>query len=121
MINRITVKTLRLKPITRTIYSDFYKEINTEFGTPEAIKESVSWWRHDSKKLNDFWWVLNYYSDRLDSDRHLRPLLREALICSLKKARSRLFNHRNNVLHGALYLSSSLLDLQISTIFVFPG
>ena len=79
MINRNTVKTLHLKPITRTMCSDFYNEINTEFGTPEAIKETVSWWRHDSKKLNDLWWVLIYYSDRLDPDRHLRAVIERSL------------------------------------------
>ncbi|MCP4023851.1 MAG: hypothetical protein GY729_18550 [Desulfobacteraceae bacterium] len=79
MINRSTIKTLRLKPVTRNMCNDFYTEISNEFETPESIEESVSWWRHDSKKLNDLWWVLNYYSDRLDPDRHLRAVIERSL------------------------------------------
>ena len=79
MINRNTVKILDLKPITRTICHDFYIKINTEFETPEALKESVSWWQEDCEKLNDLWWVLNYYSDKLDPDRSLRASIERHL------------------------------------------
>lgn len=79
MINRNTVKVLSLKPITRTMCYEFYIKINSEFGTPDAIKESVSWWQDDEKKLNTLWWVLNYYSDRLDPDRNLRAFVEKHL------------------------------------------
>jgi len=79
MINRNTVKVLQLKPITRTMCHDFYVKINSEFKTPEAIKESVSWWQDDSEKLHNLWWVLNYYSDRLDPDRNLRAFVEKHL------------------------------------------
>ncbi len=79
MINRNTVKVLSLKPITRTMCYDFYIKVNSEFGTPDAIRESVSWWHDDCKKLNHLWWVLNYYSDRLDPDRNLRAFVERHL------------------------------------------
>ena len=79
MINRNTVKVLGLKPITRTICHDFYIKVNSEFETPEAIKESVSWWQQDCEKLNDLWWVLNYYSDKLDKDRSVRAFIERHL------------------------------------------
>jgi len=79
MINRSTVKILDLKPITRTICYDFYVKINSEFKTPEAIKEAVSWWQDDGEKLNSLWWVLNYHSDKLDPDRSLRAIVERYL------------------------------------------
>jgi len=79
MINRNTVKVLDLKPITRTICYDFYKKINSEFDTPEAIKEAVSWWQDDSEKLNNLWWVLNYHSDKFDPDRAMRAFVEKHL------------------------------------------
>ncbi|MBU1340022.1 MAG: hypothetical protein KKE44_18960 [Proteobacteria bacterium] len=85
MINRNTVKVLNLKPVTRSRCYDFYIKINSEFGTPEAIKESVTWWQDDYEKLNNLWWVLNYYSDRLDPDRNLRAFVERHLDCLAKK------------------------------------
>ena len=79
MINRQTVKTLNLKPVTRTMCYDFYVKINSEFDTPEAIKESVTWWQDDGEKLNNLWWTLNYYSDNLDPDRNLRACVENYL------------------------------------------
>jgi hypothetical protein len=79
MIDRNTIKVLKLKPVTRTKCHDFYVKINSEFDSPEAIKESVSWWQDDEKKLNDLWWVLNYYSERLDPDRNLRAVVENHL------------------------------------------
>ncbi len=79
MINRNTVKTLSLKPVTRNNCYDFYLKINTECSTAEAIEESVSWWQDDKDKLNTLWWVLNYYSDRMDPDRHLRAVIEQRL------------------------------------------
>ncbi len=58
---------------------DFYIKINSEFDTPESIKESVSWWQDDGDKLNNLWWVLNYYSDKLDPDRNLRAYVENYL------------------------------------------
>lgn len=72
MINRKTVQTLNLRPVTRNMCHDFYVKINSEFRSPEAIRESVSWWQDDGEKLNNLWWTLNYYSDNLDPDRNLR-------------------------------------------------
>jgi len=57
----------------------FYNEINTDFGTPEAIKEAITWWQNDKNKLNELWWVLNYYADRLDPDRALRVVVEKSL------------------------------------------
>ena len=79
MINRKTVSALGLKPVTRSMCHDFYVKINTEFDSPEAIKESVSWWQNDKEKLNHLWWVLNYYSDHLDPDRNLRAFVEKHL------------------------------------------
>lgn len=79
MINRNTVKILSLKPITRTMCHEFYTKINTEFTSSAAIRESVSWWQDDPDKLNSLWWVLNYYSDRLDPDRNLRAFVEKKL------------------------------------------
>lgn len=79
MINRTTVKALNLKPITRTRCHDFYIKINSEFDSSDAIKESVSWWQDDGEKLNMLWWVLNYYSDKLDPDRQLRAFVERHL------------------------------------------
>jgi len=89
MINRKTIKLLSLKPITRTMCYDFYVKINSEFGSSEAIKESISWWQDDCEKLNSLWWVLNYYSDRLDPDRNLRAFVERHLdSLALKKETS---------------------------------
>lgn len=79
MIKRTTVKTLSLKPVTRNLCYDFYVKINTEFNSPQDIMEAVSWWQEDSKKLNELWWVLNYYSDNLDPDRNLRAYVERHL------------------------------------------
>jgi len=79
MINRNTVKVLSLKPITRAMCYDFYVKINSDFDTPETIKESVSWCQDDYEKLNALWWVLNYYSDSLDLDRNIRAFIEKHL------------------------------------------
>ncbi len=79
MINRTTVNTLGLKPVTRSMCHDFYLKINSESNTPDAIRESVSWWQADKDKLNLLWWVLNYYSDHLDPDRNLRAYVENHL------------------------------------------
>lgn len=86
MINRTTVSTLGLKPMTRDMCYDFYVKINSECDTPDAIRESVSWWQTDSKKLNHLWWVLNYYSDHLDPDRNLRAFVEKHLDALAKEA-----------------------------------
>ena len=79
MINRRTVGILGLKPMTRDMCYDFYVKINSECENPEAIRESVTWWQTDKGKLNHLWWVLNYYSDRLDPDRNLRAFVEKYL------------------------------------------
>ncbi|MCG8633770.1 MAG: hypothetical protein MI863_08085 [Desulfobacterales bacterium] len=79
MINRMTVSTLGLTPVTRSMCHDFYLKINSEGSTPDAIRESVSWWQTDKDKLNLLWWVLNYYSDHLDPDRNLRAYVENHL------------------------------------------
>ena len=79
MINRNTVKVLGLKPITQTMCHDLYIKINSEFNTPEAIKEAVSLWQDNTEKLNNLWWVLNYYADRFDQNRALRALIERHL------------------------------------------
>lgn len=79
MIKPKTSKLLGLKPITKNMCSDFYKKIISEFNTPEEIKEAISWWQDDCEKLNSLWWVLNYYSDALDSDRLLRAKIERDL------------------------------------------
>jgi hypothetical protein len=72
MICRNTVNVLNLKPVTRSMCYDFYKKINLELHSAEAIRESVSWWQDNKDKLNELWWVLNYYSQALDPERELR-------------------------------------------------
>ncbi len=79
MINRTTVVTLKLKPVTRSMCQEFYIKINSECDTPDAIKESVSWWQNDKEKLNHLWWVLNYYSDHLDPNRNIRAFVEKHL------------------------------------------
>ncbi|MBU0969711.1 MAG: hypothetical protein KKC20_03650 [Proteobacteria bacterium] len=85
MINRSTVKTLGLKPITRTMCYEFYIKVNSELGTSDAIRESVSWWQDDGEKLNRLWWVLNYYSENFDPDRNLRAYVERHLDALAKK------------------------------------
>lgn len=79
MINRNTIRALSLEPVTRNSCYDFYVKINSEYENSGSIEESISWWQDDSKKLNTLWWVLNYYSDRLDPDRHLRAVVEHRL------------------------------------------
>jgi hypothetical protein len=79
MITRSTVTALGLKPVTRNMCYDFYIKLNSEAGTPDAIKESVSWWQDDCKKLNNLWWVLNYYAEKFDPDRNLRAYVEKQL------------------------------------------
>ncbi len=71
--------TLKLKPVTRSMCQDFYIKINSECDSPDAIRESVSWWQDDKDKLNLLWWVLNYYSDHLDPNRNLRAFVENRL------------------------------------------
>ena len=87
MINRNTISVLNLKPVTRNMCYDFYQKINTEFNTPDAIRESVSWWQDNKDKLNELWWVLNYYSESLDPERELRARVERHLdILALEKS-----------------------------------
>jgi len=79
MINRETVTTLSLKPVTRKDSYDLYVKVNTEFDSPEAIEESISWWQDDYEKLNSLWWVLNYHSEEFDPERHLRAVIERKL------------------------------------------
>jgi len=79
MIDRGTSNVLNLKPVTRSMCSGFYQRINTELRSPEAIRESVSGWQDNEKKLNELWWILNYYSDSLDPERELRACVEHHL------------------------------------------
>ncbi len=79
MINKSTINALNLKPVTRNMCYDFYNKINAELNTPEAIRKSVSWWENNHEKLNELWWVLNYYSESLDPERELRARVEEHL------------------------------------------
>ena len=79
VINRSTVSVLGLKPVTRNMCYEFYVKINSELETADAIKESVSWWQDNKYKLNELWWVLNYYSESLDPDRELRAYVEHHL------------------------------------------
>ena len=79
MINRNTVTTLGLKPMTRSMCYDFYVKLNSELETPDAIKESVGFWQDDHEKLNHLWWVLNYYSENFDPNRNLRAYVEKHL------------------------------------------
>lgn len=79
VINRSTINLLGLKPVTRSMCYDFYVKINSELETADAIKESVSWWQDNKYKLNELWWVLNYYSESLDPDRNLRAYVEQHL------------------------------------------
>ena len=87
MINKNTVIVLGLKPMTRSMCYKFYVKLNSELGTPDAIKESVSFWQEDHEKLNHLWWVLNYYSENLDPDRNLRAYV-ETHLDNLAKEQS---------------------------------
>lgn len=79
MISRKTVSALGLKPVTRSMCRELYVKINTECNSPDAIRESVTWWQEDKEKLNRLWWVLNYHSDHLDPDRNLRAFVENYL------------------------------------------
>jgi hypothetical protein len=72
VISRSTVSVLGLKPVTRSMCYDFYMKLNSETNTAGAVKESVSGWQDNKDKLNELWWVLNYYSESLDPERELR-------------------------------------------------
>lgn len=72
MISRSTVSVLGLKPVTRSLCYDFYMKLSSETNPPEAVRESVSGWQDNKNKLNELWWVLNYYSESLDPERELR-------------------------------------------------
>lgn len=79
MISRNTVRVLSLTPVTRSMCYDFYIKVSSNYKNSGSIEESISWCQEDSIKLNTLWWVLNYYSDRLDPDRHLRALVEHRL------------------------------------------
>jgi len=79
MINKSTINALNLKPVTRNKCCDFYNKINAELNTPEAIRKSFSWWHNNHEKLNELWWVLNYYSESLDPERELRARVEQHL------------------------------------------
>ncbi len=88
MINRSTVTILSLKPVTRQGSYEFYVKLNSEFQTPDAIEESISWWQDDYKKLNRLWWVLNYHSEEFDPERHLRAVIERRLDSIAEKRKS---------------------------------
>ncbi|OQY53319.1 MAG: hypothetical protein B6230_00395 [Desulfobacteraceae bacterium 4572_89] len=75
----LSLKTLGLKPMTRNMCYDFYIQLNSEAGTYDAIKESISWWQDNGEKLNNLWWVLNYYAEKFDPDRDLRACVERQL------------------------------------------
>ncbi|MFO7752259.1 MAG: hypothetical protein R6V41_03975 [Desulfobacteraceae bacterium] len=79
MINPDTAKILSLEPVTLKECHDLYLKINTEFETPGAIQESVSWWQDNPEKLNRLWWALNYHSEQFDPERRLRALIERHL------------------------------------------
>lgn len=85
MINRKTVAALGLKPMTRSMCYDFYVKLNSELETPDAIKESVGFWKDDGEKLNHLWWVLNYYAENFDPDRNLRAYVERFLDALAKR------------------------------------
>ena len=79
MIHHQTRKILQLTPITRDDCHSFYIQINSEPHGVEDIKESISFWQTDAEQLNKLWWVLNYYSEHLDSSRDLRAHVENTL------------------------------------------
>ncbi|MCG8563839.1 MAG: hypothetical protein MI747_02040 [Desulfobacterales bacterium] len=79
MINRNTVKTLGLKPKTRSMCYDLYVKINSDDDSPEAILEKISFCQDDGEELNRIWWVLNYYAEQMDPDRNLRAMVEHHL------------------------------------------
>ncbi|MCF8045430.1 MAG: hypothetical protein K9J83_06180 [Desulfarculaceae bacterium] len=79
MINPDTAKVLSLKPVTLSECHDLYLKINTEFQTPDAVQESVSWWQDNPEKLNKLWWTLNYHSEQFDPERRIRALIERHL------------------------------------------
>ena len=86
MISRDTVKALSLKSLTRAESYNFYIEINSEFHDSAGIEEAISWWQDNPEKLNHLWWVLNYYSEKLDPERTLRAIVEKALDLIHKKS-----------------------------------
>jgi hypothetical protein len=72
VISRSTVSVLGLKPVTRSMCYDFFMKLSSETNPPGAVRESVSWCQDNKDKLNELWWVLNYYSESLDPERELR-------------------------------------------------
>ncbi len=90
MINRDTVTTLSLKPVTRDASYDFYVKLNSEFNSFDALEESISWWQDDYEKLNNLWWVLNYHSEELDPERRLRAVVERILDATATKLKSSL-------------------------------
>ncbi|OQY01663.1 MAG: hypothetical protein B6I26_03410 [Desulfobacteraceae bacterium 4572_130] len=79
MISRDTIKALSLKSLTRAESYDFYIEVNSEFNDSAGIEEAISWWQDNPEKLNRLWWVLNYYSEKLDPERTLRAIVEKTL------------------------------------------
>ena len=79
MIHPHTRKALGLAPITRDHCYSFYVQINSEPHAVEDIKDSISLWQNNPEELNRLWWVLNYYSERLDPGRYLRARVENTL------------------------------------------
>ncbi len=79
MINANTVKLLRLKSYTMSACKEMYVKFVNEYVSPEAINEVLSWWRDQPLKLNEAWWMLNYYSKELDGDRRIKARIEEML------------------------------------------
>lgn len=79
MIDAKTVKYLKLKPYTMSGCNEMYIKLSREYGSHEAIQEVLTWWRDQPKKLNEAWWVLNYYSEELDEDRRMRAMVEDML------------------------------------------
>ncbi|MFO7748957.1 MAG: hypothetical protein R6V54_02565 [Desulfobacteraceae bacterium] len=79
MIDRKTVTTLNLKPLTQNGCYRLFVRINSEFKTRSDLEEAISWWQDDPEKLNHLWWVLNYYFEKFDSDRRLKACIENQL------------------------------------------
>ncbi len=79
MIDSKTVKMLKLKSLTMSACYEMYNKLSEEYGTPNSITEVLSWWRDQPEKLNEAWWVFNYYSKSMDENRQLRALVEDML------------------------------------------
>lgn len=79
MISRETSRFLNLKPYTQKGCEDLYTDLLNKYSNMSKLKNEFLNPSMDPELLNKVWWVLNYHSDTMDTNRKLRAIVESKL------------------------------------------